>query len=135
MESANLLDACVLIALGDDLHTAHQRANAWFAANKTCAYATCPITQMALLRHMLRVYPELSLHKANHALRRISALPTHEFWPDVYDCLSLPDKGILGSKHLTDAYLVQLAKSNGGRVATLDHRMADVYSPTAFLIG
>lgn len=135
MEDVNLLDACVLIALGDDEHTAHQQASIWFDVNRTGRFATCPVTQMALLRYMLRLYPELSLPQASRALRRISALPTHEFWPDTFDCLYLPEKGILGHSHLTDAYLVNLAKEKGGRVATLDHRMADVFAPTAFLVG
>ena len=135
MECPHLLDACVLIALADKLHTFHRFANFWFDANRNGQFATCPITQMALLRHMLREYPELSFQLVKYELQLISDLPTHEFWPDNFDCLSLPDRGILGAKHLTDAYLVNLAKTNGGRIATLDHRMADVYSPTAFLIG
>ena len=134
MESVNLLDACVLIALGDDIHTAHQLADDWFEANRDCRFSTCPVTQMALLRHMLRSYPELPFFNAKYALRRICESPNHEFWPDNFDCLSLPDEGIRRHGHVTDAYLVNLAKANGGRIATLDRRMADVFAPTAFLI-
>jgi predicted nucleic acid-binding protein len=135
MEVDHLLDACVLIALADKLHTAHRAANSWFDKTREGRFATCPITQMALLRYMARAYPELSFHLAKNVLRRISDLPTHEFWPDNYDCLSLPAKGILSHNHLTDAYLVSLAQARGGRVATLDRRMADVFAPTAFLVS
>ena len=88
-----------------------------------------------MLRHMLRTYPELTFIHMKHVLRRISDSPTHEFWPDNYDCLSMPGKGIQSHKHLTDAYLVNLAQANGGKVATLDRRMVDVYSPTALLVS
>jgi uncharacterized protein len=135
MEGLYLLDAWVLIALSDQYHTAHKWASEWFAANCHARFATCPITQMALFRYLLRVYPEQPFHEAKETLKLLSELPTHQFWPDNYNCLSLPENGILGQGHLTDAYLVNLAKANGGRVATLDHRMADVYSPTAFLIS
>ena len=134
METVNLFDACVLIALGDDAHTAHQLADNWFESNRDCRFATCPITQMALLRHMLRTYPDLSFQYAKRALERICKSPNHEFWSDTLDCLSLPAEGVRKHGHVTDAYLVNLAKAHGGRIATLDERMADIYAPIAFLI-
>lgn len=135
MENVNLLDGCVLIALSDQYHVSHRHATEWFAAKRNVRFATCPVTQMALYRYLLRVYPEQPFHEAKKTLRLLSVLPAHEFWPDTYDCLDLPKNGILGHSHLTDAYLVNLAKANGGRVATLDRRMADVFAPTAFLVG
>lgn len=135
MDSPCLLDCNILIAICDEGHSAHNIATDWFAAIRPTRFATCPITQMSLLRHLVRIFPKVPFHEAKHTLQRVSDIPGHEFWPDLYDCLSLPDKGILGHGHVTDSYLVNLAKANGGQVATLDRRMADVFSPTAFLIS
>ncbi len=134
MQTVTLFDACILIALGDDAHTSHRLATEWFHSTRDLRFAICPITQMALLRHMTRSYPELAFGYAKHALERISESPNHEFWTDAIDCLSMPVQGILRHGHITDAYLVNLAKSRGARIATLDQRMADVYAPTAFSI-
>ncbi len=134
MKFTYLLDSSVLIALSDETHTAHRVATAWFA-NMGGRFATCPITQMALLRYTLRINPGSLFQDVKQLLRLITSMPGHEFWADTTNCLSLPDKGILGHGHVTDSYLVDLAKSNGGRIATLDRRMADVFSATAQLVS
>jgi len=135
MDAPYLLDCNILIAICDEDHIAHRTANNWFIAIRPARFATCPISQMSLLRYILRMVPRPTFQEAKESLRIIESAPGHEFWPDFYDCLSLPDKGIIGHGHVTDAYLVNLAKANGGRVATLDRRMADVFAPTAFLVS
>ena len=134
MDVPCLLDCNILIAICDEAHSAHQIATDWFAAIRPARFATCPITQMSLLRHLVRVFPRAPFSDARHTLRRVSQIPGHEFWVADYDCLLLPDEGIRGHGHVTDAYLITLARARGGQVATLDQRMADVYAPTAFLI-
>ena len=47
---ALLLDVNVLIALIDPLHTLHEPAHTWFAQRQPQAWATCPITENAVLR-------------------------------------------------------------------------------------
>ena len=49
-----LLDANVLISLIDTDHTSHHRSTEWFRQSNG-RFATCPITQGALVRYMLRV--------------------------------------------------------------------------------
>ena len=61
-------------------------------------------------------------------LRRVCALPGHEFWPDD---ISLPEAqsamaGLFGHRQVTDTYLVALAISHEGILATLDRRVAAV---------
>ena len=129
-----LLDSCVLIALCDIDHLAHRQATDWFESTGG-NFATCPITQLALLRYALRVNRQSSFQEAKKVLKLISSMPGHEFWDDSIDCRSLPAKGILAHGHLTDSYLVTLALSKGCRIATLDRRMADVYSPTALFLS
>ena len=45
-----LLDANVLIALIDPAHVQHDAAHAWFAAHGQRSWATCPLTENAVLR-------------------------------------------------------------------------------------
>ena len=48
--SAALLDVNVLIALMDPRHVHHEQAHSWFAGSAPSAWATCPITENAVLR-------------------------------------------------------------------------------------
>ena len=126
-----LLDANLLIALATPDHSAHTRAVRWFRS--TPRFATCPITQGALIRFHLRLAVEPSMAKAKQLLTRISALPSHEFWNDDLDYSHLPDKGIIGHNQVTDAYLVALAAAHGGLLATMDEALAAIH-PHAFLV-
>ena len=49
-ERIALLDVNVLIALIDPQHVHHQPAHGWFQAHGCHGWATCPLTQNALLR-------------------------------------------------------------------------------------
>jgi predicted nucleic acid-binding protein len=48
--SAALLDGNVLIALLDRRHGHHKQAHGWFAGAQEEGWATCPLTQNAVLR-------------------------------------------------------------------------------------
>jgi toxin-antitoxin system PIN domain toxin len=126
-----LLDCNVLIALATPDHSAHTRAMDWFSAN--VRFATCPITQGALLRFHLRFGNQATINSAIKILEYISESPKHEFWPDDFNYRYLPAKGILGHKQITDAYLAALAASRQSRLATLDEALAALH-PAAFLI-
>ena len=52
MDATVLLDSCVLIAISEEAHTDHGIASDWFAAVRPVRFATCPLSQMALLRHL-----------------------------------------------------------------------------------
>ena len=126
-----LLDANILIALTDIDHTSHKRATSWFAGSGGL-FATCPITQGALLRFMLRA--GLAVPGAKELLREVTSLPGHEFWPDSVSFLELPDTGIMGHAHVTDAYLVALARRHKGKLATLDRALAAVHATGTVLV-
>ena len=128
-----LLDANVLIALADEDHTVHARATVWFQQEGR-SFATCPITQGALIRHMLRVKPGATVGEARLLLVRVEALEGHEFWPDSISYAELPEAGVRGHHQVTDAYLVALARQKGGRLATLDRALAAVHPDVAVLI-
>jgi predicted nucleic acid-binding protein len=61
------------------------------------------------------------------SLVAIRAMPGHEFWPDD---ISIADEAFFApellSSHsrVTDSYLLALAHANGGRLATMDQRLA-----------
>lgn len=120
-----LLDVNVLIALLDAAHVHHREARAWLGDNIDDGWASCPITQNGCIRILSQhAYPGAQ-PPAAIAARLAEAVETrwHEFWPDD---LSLVESGaldwqqILGSRQLTDAYLLALAVRRGGRLVTLD---------------
>lgn len=126
-----LLDANVLIALATPEHALNTRAAAWFRHGHR--FATCPITQGALIRFHMRAGVDASANSARILLESISTLPRHEFWPDDVSYLDLPTKGIAGHRQVTDAYLVLLARRHGGLVATLDKALAAVHPGVTLL--
>lgn len=130
MTTAFLLDVNVLIALVDPAHVHHDLAHDWFARTGRKRFATCPITENALLRIVGHPkYPNSpgppSVVAA--ALRGVRALPGHAFWPDAISLVDAQqvETALLSShSRVTDGYLLALAKANGGRLATMDHKLA-----------
>ncbi len=126
-----LLDANVLIALATPEHSQNARAAAWF--RKGYRFATCPITQGALVRFHLRAGTGATAESAKQLLESISALPRHEFWPDDVSYLDMPTTGIIGYRQVTDAYLALLARRHAGSLATMDQALAAVHTGTVLI--
>lgn len=129
---AVLLDANVLIALLADDHVHHDAAETWFVGMQD-TFATCPITQGSLARMLIR-----QGEGADTVLRMISALeadPRHEFWPDDVSYSAVDFHGVIGHRQVTDAYLAQLARANGGRLATFDQGLAKLHDDVADLVA
>ena len=120
--SVYLLDANVLIALATPDHSLNARASAWFREGHR--FATCPMTQGALVRFHLRVGVDATAESAKMLLEGISALSRHEFWADDVSYADLPARGIVGHRQVSDAYLVVLAQRHGGAVVTMDEALA-----------
>jgi toxin-antitoxin system PIN domain toxin len=124
-----LLDINVLIALIDPAHVQHDKAHAWFAAKGQKAWATCPITENGVLRIVGHPrYPSSpgSPSAVAHLLAPILELPGHAFWPDdvsLFDQERVNPARLLDSAHLTDSYLLALARVHGGQLATFDRRL------------
>ena len=126
-----LLDGNVLVALSFTYHTHAQSADPWFA-NLHDSFATCPITQGTLLRHALR--EGLSADDARDTLARITNHRRHIFWPDDISYNDVRMTGVMGHRQVTDAYLAQLARHHGARLATFDEGLAVLHSDVADLI-
>jgi toxin-antitoxin system PIN domain toxin len=121
-----LLDVNVLIALLDAGHLHHARASDWLAQHARAGWASCPITQNGCIRILSQpAYPSpLPASQVAQRLAEAAADPSHEFWPDSVSMLEqgrLHWEKILGSRQVTDVYLLSLAVEQGGRFVTLDH--------------
>ncbi len=123
-----LLDASVLIALGDAGHV-HEAAALRFFEREAISggWATCPMTENAFLRILSHPkYPRSlgSPAEARRVLARLMACPGHHFWPDdlsLADTRRYPE--LPTSKDLTDHFLLALAVKHGGCFATFDTRI------------
>jgi uncharacterized protein len=120
-----LLDVNVLVALLDGGHLHHRTATAWLAAHQRAGWASCPLTQNGCIRILsLASYPNPQPPGAV-AARLAAALSGehHAFWPDSLSLLApgrLAWEQVLGSRLVTDAYLLALAVQHGGRLVTFD---------------
>jgi len=121
-----LLDANVLIALTNRSHIHHDRARQWFG-RKDRSFATCPITQGSLVRHYYRDAENAALNGALQLIQLIESMPGHEFWPDTLAYSEISLAGVIGHRQVTDAYLIALAASHGGQLATMDRGLALLY--------
>jgi toxin-antitoxin system PIN domain toxin len=126
-----LLDANVLIALLVDDHLHHAAAENWFAGMSD-NFATCPVTQGSLMRLLIREGQSAATARA--VLSQTASSPRHEFWPDDVPYTDLPVQGIIGHRQVTDAYLAQLARGRGARLATFDRAMTKLHDDVADLV-
>jgi hypothetical protein len=120
-----LLDVNVLIALLDSDHLHHTRAMSWLQENIQSGWASCPLTENGCIRIMSQPgYPNpLPAGAIAERLAAATATSHHVFWSDA---VSILDSGriawnaVLGSRQVTDVYLLALAVQQGGRLVTLD---------------
>ncbi len=125
----SLLDVNVLIALLDAGHVHHELAMSWLEGEISHGWASCPITQNGCVRIMSQPgYPAaLPASQVAERLAEASASADHAFWPADVDLLGkgvVEWQRILGHRQVTDAYLLALAVQHGGRLVTLDRRIA-----------
>ena len=123
-----LLDSNVLIAMVAVDHVHHDAAEAWFA-DLSGAFATCPITQGALVRLLVR--HGATADQAGRVLAGVTANEAHEFWPDDLGYTEVAMTGVVGHRQVTDAYLAGLARHRGARLATFDQGLAAVHPDIA----
>jgi toxin-antitoxin system PIN domain toxin len=121
----SLFDVNVLVALLDSAHVHHQPARNWLETNISEGWASCPITQNGCIRILSS--PTYPGHEppGQIAARLSSAINTqwHEFWPDsasLLDSQWVNWSHVLGTRQVTDVYLLALARHHGGRLVTLD---------------
>jgi toxin-antitoxin system PIN domain toxin len=119
-----LLDTNVLLALSWPNHVHHQEARKWFREKGASGFRTCPLTQTGFVRISANpafTAEAVSPGEALALLRKICALPGHEFWADDVSLVEAqPAPRLFGHRQVTDAYLLALVIAHGGVLATLD---------------
>jgi toxin-antitoxin system PIN domain toxin len=124
-----LLDINVLIALIDPTHVQHDRAHQWFSARGKKAWATCPLTENGVLRIVGNArYPNSPGTPADvsEILSVLCNLSGHQFWPDDISLLNgrrIDSNRLLDSAQVTDTYLLALARTHHGQLATFDRHL------------
>jgi toxin-antitoxin system PIN domain toxin len=124
-----LLDVNVLIALIDPTHVGHNAAHHWFEEEGSRSWATCPITENAVLRIVSSPkYPNSvgSPAAAAAVVSRLFNLRGHVFWKDDLSLVRsdlVDPRQITTAAQVTDTYLLALAVANQGRLATFDRRI------------
>ncbi|MBL8295020.1 MAG: VapC toxin family PIN domain ribonuclease [Bryobacterales bacterium] len=128
--SVALLDVNVLVALFDPAHLQHDAAHEWFGRHRKRGWATCAITINGCIRVLSNpAYPTVEATPSEVAsrLRSLMSTPDHHFWSD---SVALTDETLfrapmIASHHqVTDVYLLGLAVSNHGVLATFDRSIA-----------
>jgi uncharacterized protein len=127
-----LLDVNVLLALFWPGHAFHSAARLWFHANAAAGWATCTLSQAGFARifSQPRVTGQtVGIQQALEILESGIRSPHHHFWNEhvsIPDLLPEIHQRIRGNQQLTDAILLDLAIRKGGRLVTLDRRMASL---------
>ncbi len=124
-----LQDVNVLIALMDPAHVQHDRTHEWLGRFGKRAWATCPLTENGVLRIVGHArYPNSPGTPAAVAelMAAFVAHPGHAFWPDAFTLLDrqrVDAARLLDSAQVADSYLLALAASHGGKLATFDRQL------------
>ncbi len=118
-----LLDVNALVALTWDSHVHHAAMRAWFTANGSAGWATCPITESGFVRVSSNPIVLPSAISADAAREVLSALRTHPGHGFLTDDVSMSDSdvpAIAGYRQVTDVHLLTLARRSGVRLVTFD---------------
>lgn len=126
--TVHLLDINVLLALFDRQHIHYETSHRWLAANRQSGWATCPITENGFVR--ISSHPKYPTRPGDaplitEMLREFCNVPDHQFWAADVRLGDIVKPGtVFTHGQVTDIYLIGLAVRNGGKLATLDHRIA-----------
>ena len=136
MAAAFLLDANVLVALAWPDHEFHEKTGRWFERHSHLGWATCPLTQAALVRILCNpaLANALTPQAALEVLGKNVQLPNHFFWADdipLLEAIRGMERRVTGHRQITHAYLVGLAARRKARFATLDKGAAAWGIPAA----
>lgn len=120
-----LLDVNVLLALAWPGNENHPAARTWLAAHAAEGICTCPITQMGFVRvssNPMAKGMSATPAEAGRVLEIVLRLGHHTFWPAALTWAEVEavHGPLNGYRQTTDAYLLGLARANGGKLLTLD---------------
>jgi uncharacterized protein len=133
-----LLDVNLLIAGVVENHADHVRAQGFISTLDR--FFTTPTIQGGFLRFLTRPWkneqrqdqpPRMTISQGFAALRDVTELPRHSFLPDDEPFTGVSLRSISGHRQWTDAYLLQLARKHGLRLATLERKMNNMDDPAS----
>jgi len=113
----HLLDSNAGVTLPVLDHVRPGAAALWWSATEE-PFATCPITQGALLRLRMREGPDAS--GAKRVLGLLTGHGRDPLWPDDIGQDSIDLSRALGHAQVTDSCLADLARRRQAKLATLD---------------
>ena len=122
-----LLDVNALIAFGNDKHKHRERVDCWIASLRRRGleptwFATCAITELGFVRVATTTTEAgfaLDVAAARRVLGRMKRKLPFVFFADELGAEDLP-AWVTKSKHTTDGHLLELARTHGAQLATLD---------------
>jgi len=109
------------------MHIHHELSHHWFAEKGQQAWATCPLTENGFVRIASHPnYPNRpgDIPAVLSILRQVCESPGHHLWTEDLSILEiLESEAIITHAQITDVYLLGLAVSKQGKLATLDRRI------------
>jgi hypothetical protein len=96
---------------------------AWFAANGSERWSTCPITESGFVRvssNPIVLPSAIGVDAARGVLAALRAHPGHRFLTDDVSMSDSDVPSIAGYRQVTDAHLLTLARRRGVRLVTFD---------------
>lgn len=127
----SLLDVNVILALLDSDHVSHDAAHQWWNTAKAVGWASCPLTENAVVRIMSQPsYSQPDQYSPRDVLNWLTEFATdtnHEFWSDdlsLTDTVQFAHHHILGHRQITDIYLLALAVKRNGALVTFDRSIS-----------
>lgn len=113
---SHLLDVNFLLACGWISHARHADARAWLES--LAAFTTNPLSELGFIRVSMSPGYRATFADAQAALGNITARPEARMVPADFPVAKLP--ALTAHADVTDAYLVELARAHGLKLATLD---------------
>jgi predicted nucleic acid-binding protein len=120
-----LLDVNALVGLLWNVHSLHDKANAWFARERPVVLG-CAFTELSFIRiSMADRTIAATFGEAEAALGQfVAALgPRYTFIGRLPPAGVLREQSVRSHKDVTNLYLCELAVANGARLGTLDARI------------
>lgn len=128
-----LLDGNVLVAAAINSHPLHSRAKKWMETTKE-TFHTCSVTEGTFIRLHMQIAIDRSAAAAWQALCKYHADSMHDYLDDGFSYQQVNHQGLLGHKQVTDAWLAELARRHGAKLATLDAGLVAMHPDVGFLL-
>ena len=122
-----LLDTNLLLALAWPNHQHHAVAHNWFARHARRGWATCAFTQLGFVRlssNPAYTPDAVAPQDAAALLQQWTRHKAHRFWDSPAADAPAVYARALGHQQVNDAWLVEVARRNKGKLVTLDTHLS-----------